>query len=153
MNQVGLFLHNFYKLFQQNNSPVILVTAHRARNATFTLKYTRRNICRHWNWPFSVWVQFWILIRLWKSRHHLYYNIANYKCRNQIYSNFIYLVWTKFTKYCKITLTKLVKILKFSVQNPHAVYSFFIACSWRENILCFLHIRFCSFFLKTTSSL
>jgi hypothetical protein len=32
-------------------------------------------------------------------------------------------------------LTTVVKSLKFSEKNPHAVYSFVITCSWRENIL------------------
>ena len=58
-----------------------------------------------------------------------YNGIANYKFINPLYLHLVYLVWTKITIYVAITLTTLVKSLKFNEKNPHAVYSFFIACS------------------------
>jgi len=61
VHQAGFPLHDFYKPFQQHHLPEILLTTHIARNAVSTLLYTRRNTSRHWNWPFSVWIQFWTL--------------------------------------------------------------------------------------------
>ena len=55
--------------------------------------------------------------------------------------------------YETITLTTLAKRFKFSEKSPHAVYSFVIFCSRRENILSFLHIRMCCFLLKAISAL
>jgi hypothetical protein len=61
--------------------------------------------------------------------------VVNFKGSNQIFLHYIYLIWTIIITYDIITLTKVVKTLKFSEKNPHAVYSNFITCSWRENIL------------------
>ena len=52
-----------------------------------------------------------------------------------VYLYFTYLIWIMITIYDTIKLTTVVKSLKSSEKNPHAVYWFVIICSWRENIL------------------
>jgi hypothetical protein len=52
-----------------------------------------------------------------------------------MFLHFIYLICTIIITYEIITLTNLAKRLKFSENNPQAVYWFVIICIWREYIL------------------
>jgi hypothetical protein len=118
-----------------HHSTVILLSTHVDKNVVSGLKYARRTSRLKYIFCFVVSVlNFNSPLKKYTSITK-YRGIANYQSSCQIFSHYNYLIWTIIITYETITLTTLVKSFKFSEKNPHAVSSFFIACSWRENIL------------------